>query len=331
MRFVLEESSWRWNGSDPGGYAERIDQLLARLDVARQREESVVASSELTQQKVFDDWTLNDLMWQKESPLALPHEIREELAAVLGRMRWWDEGDEYPAVFDVEIDGKQYPSPGAALCCERVHAGRATGCLTLPGGLFGRWAVRAGTVEAQVHFVTDENTHRAFFRDALEVERADERRLQELAPHAFPDIWFCDDVWRGLRDFDGGYQRVRANLHRLLVALDDHGAWAFTDTTGRLSPQEAAPAADREKPIGDQLIERRFVGWGLRVAPEKPNVRENQRCREARERTLGGRRIYCEWHCKLEGHVNRVHFHEPLAESKNKVIVAIFADHLPLP
>lgn len=331
MRFVLEESSWRWSGSDPGSYAGRIDQLLERLDVARQRGEPFAASSELTRQQIFEDWTLVDLMWQKESPLGLPHEIREELAVVLGRMHWWDEGDEYPAVFDVEIDGQRYSSPGAALCCERVHSGRATACLALPGGMSGPRGVHAGTVVAQVHFVTDERTHRAFFRDALDVERVDERRLQELAPHAFPAIWFLDGVWRGLRDFEGGYERARGNLHRLLATLDDYGAWAFTDTTGRLSPQEAGPSAGKEQPVTDKLIEQRFVGWGLRVAPEKPNVRADKLCREARERMLGGQARYCEWHFKLEANVNRVHIHGPLAESENKIIVAIFADHLRLP
>lgn len=331
MRLVLEESSWRWNGVDPGDYAKRIDQLLERLAVAFQRGEPFAASSELTGQQVFNEWRLIDLIWQNGSPLALSHEVREELAVVLGRMHWWDEEDEYPAVFEVEIDGQRYLSPSAALCCERVNTGRATACLPLPGGLSGPHSVRAGSVESVVHFVTDEKTHRAFFRDVLDVERADERRLPELAPHAFPDICFLDGVWRGLRAFEGGYERVRGNLIRLLTALDDFGAWAFTDTTGRRSPQEVAPDDGREQPVTDHLIEQRFVGWGLRVAPEKPNVRADKLCREARERMLGGRRLYCEWHCKLEAHVNRVHFHKPVAESDSKIVVAILADHLRLP
>lgn len=331
MRFVLEESSWHWEGTDRDGYIERIEQLLDRLDVADGRNEPFAANTDLQHQKVYGEWSLVDLLWQDSSPLALPWEVRERLAARLAVMQWWDEnGEAWPAVFEVEIGGQPRFSPGAALCCERVRSGRATACLALPGGFSGPCAVRAGTAQAQVHFVTDEKTHRAFFRDALDVERADERRLQELAPHAFPDIWFIDEVWRGLRDFKGGYVRARDNLLRLLVALDDHGAWIFTDTTGRLSPDESAPAG-RKVPITNQLIEQRFVGWGLRVAPEKPNVREDKRCREARERTLGRRIIYCEWHCKLEGQTNRVHFHGPVVESGHKVIVAILAEHLPLP
>lgn len=158
MRFVLEESSWRWDGSDREGYIERIEQLLDRLDVAQGRDEPFAASSELQHQQVYGEWTLVDLLWQTDSPLALPWEVRERLATRLGAMRWWDEGDEYPAVFEVEIGEQRRLSPGAALCCERVHAGRATACLPLAGHLSGPCLVRAGAVTAPVHFVTNEKT-----------------------------------------------------------------------------------------------------------------------------------------------------------------------------
>ena len=37
MRFVLEESSWAWDGQDRDGFIERLEQLLDRTDVARER------------------------------------------------------------------------------------------------------------------------------------------------------------------------------------------------------------------------------------------------------------------------------------------------------
>lgn len=233
--------------------------------------------------------------------------------------------------FEVSIEGEEIISPSAALALDRVRAGAATACLPLPGRWKGPATVRVGDRSAHVHSVVDEPTHRSFFRDALDVERADEKSLPDLAPHAFPDLYFIEGLWRGLRDFEGGYQRVRADLHRVLAIFDDHGVWVFTDETGRLSPAEPLPSDDRRVPVTNQLVERRFVGWGLEVAPERPNVRSDEVCRRARERSVGGQIFYCEWHYKFEPHINRIHLHGPVPASDGRLIIAIFADHLPLP
>ncbi len=176
----------------------------------------------------------------------------------------------------------------------------------------------------------DEAAHRSFFRE-LATEDAGEAALERLAPHAFPDVFFLDGVWRGLRDFEGGYARVRKKLHGLLAVLDDFGSWIFTDDTGRLSPQEPKSAEHVARPVTNAIVEKRFVGWGFDVAPEKPNVKANAKYRVARERALGARTLYCEWHYKFDGHTNRAHIHAPVEESGKKVIVAIFAQHLPPP
>lgn len=186
-------------------------------------------------------------------------------------------------------------------------------------------------VSQLVHFVVDERSHREFFRDALDVERIDEVGMAVHAPHAFPDLFFLPDVWGGLGHFQGGYARVRESLHRFLAVLDDHGAWVFCDSTGRLTREEADPKGKIARPVTNQLIEQRFKRWGFEIAPEKPNVRADGYCRRARERTLNGRVLYCDWHYKFERHINRAHIHPPVAESSGRVIIAIFRDHLPLP
>ena len=67
------------------------------------------------------------------------------------------------------------------------------------------------------------------------------------------------------------------------------------------------------------------------MAPENPDVYLDRRCREARQITIAGRTLFCEWHGKLEPHRNRVHVHPPVRESKDKLIIGIFDEHLPLP
>jgi ribosomal protein L11 methyltransferase len=201
----------------------------------------------------------------------------------------------------------------------------------LPGTWDGACEVIVGGVAETVHFVVDEPSHRAFFRDALAVERVDETGLESLAAHAFPDLLFLKGVWKGLRRFEGGYARVREALHDFLGVLDDDGAWVFTDETGRLSREEPEPGSGARVPVTNHLVQSRFTRWGLDVAPEKPDVRADGKCRRERERELNGQTLYCEWHYKVEGHTNRVHLHPPIAASDGKVIVAIFCEHLRLP
>ncbi|WP_437629938.1 hypothetical protein [Sorangium sp. So ce854] len=336
MRFVLEEASWAWDGEDREAYIERIEQLLDRLDVARERDEHWAASSELLQQRVLGAHKLMDLLWDPELPLNLPPEVSQRVAAVFSSLRCWDEDDGLPwPSIEATVAGRDVVSPSAAFAHARVAGGAATACLALPGTWSGPCEVVVGGRKEIIHFVVDERSHRAFFRDALIVERADEVGLEALAPHAFPDLFFLEGVWDGLRHFNGGYARVRDDLHRFLAVLDDHGAWVFTDATGRLSPQEPVPV-DRQgkpvtRPITHELVERRFRGWSLEVAPENSDVQADGTCRRARERMLGRRKLYCEWHYKFERHTNRAHIHGPVSESGGKVIVAIFRDHLPLP
>jgi len=329
MRFVLEESSWAWDGNDRVAYIERIEQLLDRLDVARERDEPYAASSELLRQQVLGTSELSDLLWNQDLPLNLPPEVSQRVAALFNSLAYWDDETNWPAI-EMSINGRTVVSPSTALAHTKVTERFATACIPLPGTFRGRCEVVVDGRSAQVHFVVDESSHREFFRDAFDVERPNEARLEELARHAYPDLLFLDGVWGELRHFDGGYARVRDALHRLLAVLDDHGAWVFTDKTGRLSPND--PLRDKEfsKSVTDQLIQQRFIGWGFDVAPEKPNVRDDGVCRRARERVLGSRTLYCEWHYKF-GYVNRAHIHPPVPESKGKVIVAIFRDHLPLP
>jgi hypothetical protein len=257
MRFVLEEASWGWDGSDREAYIERVEQLLDRLDVASERGEPYAASSELLKQEIITAHTLVDLFWNPDSPLELPFEVAQRITAHFNVIRFWDDEVDWPAI-EVRIVGREVLSPSAALAHARVGRGEATACLPLPGCWRGPCEVTVGEIKKTVHFVVDEPTHRAFFRDALEVERADEAGLEALTPHAFPALFFLEGVWDGLRHLQGGYARVRKDLHNLLAVLDDHGAWVFTDDTGRLSSDEPEPKDNNPQPVSNQIIERRL-------------------------------------------------------------------------
>ncbi len=187
MRFLLEETSWGWDGTERDAYVERVEQILDRLDVAREREEPYAGSSLLLTQAILGAHTLADLLWNRDSPLHLPPEVSERIAPHFGAMTYWDDETPWPAV-DVKLAGRDVFSPSIALAHARVTRGEATACIPLPGSWSGPLDVVVDQVGTPVHFVVDERSHRAFFRDAIEVERADEDGVAALAPHAFPDL-----------------------------------------------------------------------------------------------------------------------------------------------
>lgn len=169
--------------------------------------------------------------------------------------------------------------------------------------------------------------------------RDNAKTLKLLAPNAYPNLHFFKSVWDGIVDFEGGYVRVSAELRRYLAVLDDVGHWVFTEPPPAISPTDTVKPLTGRNPTS-AIIEERFKGAGLTMAPEKPNVRIKDKHRKPREILFewtneAGRKetkiLYCEWHGKIEAHTNRVHIYPPIPESGNRLIVAIFHKHLPLP
>lgn len=330
MAFVVDGAEWRFDAWDEAEVEARLGRLAQRAFVARERGEPVWVGDDLQTRPVLGERDLWSL-WAPDSPVRLSRELQEELVAVLaiaGRYldeEPWPEGMEETAV---GIDGEaRLENPDVAWAHHRVRAGRATACLGLRGQ--GARPTETALGQALVHWVVDEVGHRRFFRDAIDLERDVEETLERLAPHAFPDLCFLPGAWRGLTRLEGGYLHARRELRQHLAVYDDHGRWAFTAPPPLETEEDPRPATEGSP--GQRLIERRFALRGVEVAPEKPNVATDRRCREAREKPLAGRVLYLEWHGKLEPFRNRVHLHPPVPESGGRVVIGIFAAHLPLP
>lgn len=322
MHFVLEESSWTWDGQEQDAFVERIERLLDRLDVARERGEDFAACRALFEQKVHGQ-DLGEILWGA----GIAPEVQQRITAHFNMMRYWDDEEDFSG-FEARIVDAELFSPSAVYVHARAGQGQLIACLPLPGTWSGPCTVVVADRAELLHFVTDEATHRGFFRSAI-AEKKDVQTAEALAGHAFPDTFFIEGVWREVRDFDGGYHRAREPLLRFLGVFDDHATWVFTDETGRLTQGE--PDLGKKIGISNEVIEKRFLAWGFDVVPEKPNVYSDPTCRRPRERTLKGRVLYCEHHYKMHDNRNRIHVHRPVAESGWKPIVAIFHGHLPLP
>jgi len=331
VAFVIDGSEWKFEGWTADEIQSALGRLLDRVTIAQGRRERIWIGEDLHTRSVLADLSVWEL-WGPECPVDLPPELRQELAAMLGRAplyldeETWPEG--IPDHTEVSVSGSQpTDNPDVAWAHHSVRSGCAVACLGLRRE--GVYPTVTDSGSADVHWVINEQGHRAFFRAAIDVEHDCESTLERLAPHAFPDIWFLDGIWRGLGDFAGGYLGVREQLRELLAVLDDHGRWAFTASPPKIREEDEGLSGTGDPSV--QLIQQRFKTYGIELAPEASDVKRDPACRLARERVLGGRTLYCEWHAKLRGDRNRVHLHAPVSESEDKLVVAIFHEHLPLP
>jgi hypothetical protein len=309
VRFVIDDAPWAPDDVLPASLAEGLEGLLERLRIAKERSEPVYAYADLFQHRLVGDHTLNALLYDDAAnPYRLPKDLRRQLQLRIDKTPSFDEG-QLTAV-DADIAGERCTSPAAVLAFQRVLVNKATACLTPAcSRRSGSLSVRVDADVALVHYVSDEAQHVAFFRDAVEVENADEGGFSTQAPHAFPDLVITDNLWRGLRDLSQPYRARRAELARLLGALSDHGARIF-----------AMPQRDWES---------QFASRGVHISGESSNDMKPP-CRKHREREYGGETLVFEWHIKIEAHVDRIHVHPGTQRSNYRVIVGIITRHLPM-
>ncbi len=330
MAFVVDGSEWRFDDWSAEAIDEALGRLFERIHVARSRGERVWIGDDLQNRPVLGTLSVWEL-WSPDCPVRLPMELYQELAAALGTTnRYLDENDWPPGIEDTQVRIGPEPvaeNPDVGWAHHNARAGRAVACLGLRRS--GVFPTRSAGGAADVHWVIDEQGHREFFRAAIAVEHDNEETIQRLAPHAYPDVFFLEQAWRGLSDFKGGYAAVRRELQRHLAVYDDHGWWIFTAPPPSETEEDSRQAPGQTP--DQRLIGRRFELRGLAVAPEKPDVASDRTSRQARERQLKGATLYCHWHGKIEPHINRIHIHPPVPESDEKLIVAIFHAHLPLP
>jgi len=331
MAFVIDGSQWAFDGLSEFEVTRALETILERLATAAERGERVSVGEDLQTRHVLAELSIWSL-WSADSPVKLSFELRQELSAHLMRASCYLDEQEWPdGLVDPEVS-----IGGSASACNvdvawahhSVLNGRAIACIGWKRK--GKLQTRSSAGLVEVHFVADEPSHVAFFRHAIDIERDTEESLQRFAPHAFPDLFFLDGVWRGLSHFEGGYQEVRQELRRTLAVLNDHGQWIFSAPPPALTEDDRHPGDPSLSP-DRTLIKKRFKSRGLDVTPENSDVHDHKRCRTARERAIGERTLYLEWHVKLSPHINRVHIHPPCSESDNRVIIGIFHRHLPLP
>lgn len=317
VRFVIDESSWMNATEHAEGLSHAVDRLLERLDVARERREQVVKHPYIYEVEVGGGHLLYSMLFDPDYASPLERDLAMLLQLALDRSTTLDDSE--LSSYEATIAGSSRLAPAVAWAHEQRGQGRAVGVLPLPldQGLQGERAVSVDGVTHRLHFVTTEEEHRAFFRDAIEVEDAGEGHFQALAGSAFPTLGWADGVWRGLGDFSKPYRDLRGVLVVHLGVLDDHGAELFATWQSTDAGQ-----------IGKYLD-----AHGAEASDENGRAKQNKAAEKDRTRRYGGRDRVFWWHTKIRPYVDRIHFlhvpHDP--PPHGHIVVGIFKKHCFLP
>ena len=332
MSFVVNGADWNFHGLSSAEAEELIDRALAFVETSRDREETVSIGDDFQTRPMHGEATLWDL-FSAESPLPLPRELSQELSAWLMRAPRYADSEQWPAGFEdsmISIGGAPaIINEDVAWVHYSILSGVPSASLNLRTS--DVTITNTAVANVEVHFVSDEPGRNRFWRDMIVLDGDSFESLVRFASRAYPDLHFVDGVLAGAdHHLAGGYLALRYRVKRALEVLNDWGSWVFTSPPPALAPGDTPPLDINTSP-SDHVIELRFAGFGITAAPENPNVRGHRTSREARETLMLGRTLYCEWHVKLQPHRNRIHFHKPVPESSNKVIIGMIHEHLSLP
>lgn len=331
MAFVVDGSDWKLGGKSAAQVESAIERFLDALGDAKDANVPTWFGENFQTDPVLGAQILWDLM-SPDSPLPLPRELWQELSAYLAQSTNYIDEEEQPEGFPTYVDiaingGPTVPNRDVAWAHHSVRNGRAVACI----GLWrtGVLSTTSAVATKSLHWIGNSRSVAEFWRDGIDIEGNTLVAFERLATRAYPELYFFGNVLHHADDFVGGYYANALSLKRHLAVLNDYGNWAFTAAPPAEDPTDLPGTVGNSPP--DQLVQTRFARKQVVIAPEHANVKSNKTCREAREVTLDGTLLYCEWHCKLQGHQNRIHVHRPVRESNDKLIVAIFTHHLPLP
>ena len=322
-RFVLDEWSWtEATGAGPEALSNAVEQLLERLDVARERNEGVVKHKDYYETSLGDGVQLYSALFERDCPLQFDHDLTERLYLALDRVNEFD--DAGLVEYDAGYGGSVRFAPGVVWahgCCSE-HRHVAVLPLALGGVPSGRVPVAVEGFTNEIVFVIEEAQHLDFFRSVIELENADEAMFERLAASAFPALEWADSVWRGLRDFSRPYLDVRSELIRSLGGLNDHGAACFYEHHAR-GPQHLP-----------RVLSARI---GTETSDENGNTKRHRPSERDRMRRYRGANKVFWWHVKLRPQIDRIYFlyDPPSADSPQpehgRIVVGVFKDHCVLP
>ncbi|QIR24349.1 hypothetical protein GXP72_18705 [Enterobacter sp. SES19] len=332
MSFVIDSSDWDFINLSCPEIANILENFLDRLYIAKERGEEFFFGNEFQSKNVCRGMDLWTFLCSPESA-EIDKGIKDELASYINRGCFYEDMENlWPPTF---LKSDVTDSSGAIVGLDYAYAyhnlinNTPFACISLRDK--SKLPVSSTYGQLEIYFVNSEKSNLTFWREcALSTVRDTQENLHILSSHLYPDLYFFKGVWDGIDSFEGGYSSVYQKLKKYLEVFNDYGNWIYSAPPPAIHITDTINSTIGQKPT-NELIEERFQALGLCVAPEKPDVRKNEKCRKEREIVINKTTHYCEWHGKFEPHQNRIHVHGPTSHSAGKFIIAIFCKHLSLP
>lgn len=306
-RIVVDEASFDFRNVSDANLERSLDEFNDALDALRRDGQRPAVFSEYYSVECRDGITLLDILYSRATDV--DPDVCRRAGVLLDRCQTWD--NDFLVDCDL-VEFAETPIPGfsAGYALSMALDGRAVGCLVVTT-CSRRGLVRLNNVSgtAAVTFFADALEMRRVWLQAFELEDIPEREFFTVAALAFPSLVFHPDLKFG--KFAGNYVELRVPVVHILNALNDHFARILSECQG--IPRD---------------IDVAMGNYGVSVSPESPNTRASRALMRERDVVYGGSRYCCEWHAKLEGHRNRIHFTLPNAELGGRILIGIFTEHL---
>ncbi|MEU2915500.1 hypothetical protein ACFYM3_40345 [Streptomyces massasporeus] len=322
-RMVLGEEALDWRGLTDAELRRALDTLADLLEpLADGRKVALMTSAYDTE--CLPSISLVDALYSPDG--GLPHSERRRLQVLLDKCRSVEpEDDDVPQPVRQDNGAWSEPSWGMAHALARAAGGRAMSCLVgsianprrttgldWPSGwLTVERDADAGHDHVALHLLRVSEDEAGFWRGVLTRELVPEDHFFALSDRAFPRLLLADSL--RFHHFDGSYADVLPWLVELLGLLSDHFADALLICGG-----------DQKK------VQARFSALGVDISPESPNTKKNAKAWEQRLVSYEGETYRCEWHGKRLWDRDRVHFSLPIKGHDDRILIGIFAEHLPV-
>jgi hypothetical protein len=327
MAFVLNSEEWNFEKWDSDDILNILESVLERVAVSKQRGEKIWIGDDFQSKSMLNGEDLWSFLGN-EKVSNISQEVKNELAAWLGTANYYaDEEIPLAMMDDAEISvdkGASEQNLDLAWAHHNILCRKAVACLSLCQSGVRSSTSKTGTVS--IHYVLDEKSVLEFWRDAIDIERDCRETIERIGPHAFPNLYFYPQVWKGLDDLTDGYSPLRHTIRNYLEGLNDYGSWIFSAKGSDLRRDDNKIYV--ESSASDKIVMERFAAIQLDVSPEKAKVEDHVASRTAREVLVKGRILYCEWHGKFEPHQNRIYFHKPVPESGHRIVIGKINRHL---
>ena len=251
-------------------------------------------------------------LYQEESPVQVPFEIRNRVAAIFSRAAAWEDEEVWPKTFDIRVgdgDPEFAPAVAWAFAC---YLGEPRECVACVSAQHARQE-GVGTVSfdgnsAPIWFVNSVRGVEQFFRWLIVEETRNIDQMSEFATEAFKNVDFIDGAFDGIKKMSAPYSFLVSKLVHDLGVLSDEGKRIFSGSW------QDAPAE--------------FGSFGVQISDENGNTKSNAKAEKERTIEVDGENLKFWWHIKLEPDRNRIHIHPDRVQSGKKIIVGIFCRHL---